>query len=695
MRVLLDVESADEPEYLCVLGRHILDRVSAYGQLRKEGPKVRERQVFGIKELAELRLTRRNPSARGSSEPPDGQVPASSTYSILVASPLSDASTAAIIHAQDSLRVQCTRNALTRFRDRSHRLLVLLLQPGSEANDATLAGLSMVGNLVTLQMTEAYVGDVPKALAIQALAGDYVTSEPRFLNGEHEVSLPVEPILRRYQLELPRSHEKVVGYRVSSCAGTTSDATELPARPKEITLDVDQRRTPTCLCPMLEGQSAAPQCSLPATRESKNSRPAGDRGTVYVLDASEGPSISARLGAFDFTWTRHCAYAFDECPDVEVLGAAASCTATPMIEKGSLSQCAYHCVASNPFLSLPLDLEFSYPATAKPALEQRWPARLEAVGQRLSTFTPPEQRRVVLDLGSLCPDPPQCELDAKTGTERCHPTCVDAVDQELEYVELRLPGERLVRVKPDGVSKVLDAPGLGCSDTVIYQHHGDQSWAESSVPVEFGRVQLPDSNADFHNLFGFSIQAGAGLSFPSYDPNQLSSRPHQSPIVKLEGVLSWRLFRKLFRWPLDVEARFGGTVGRQWYEAFRTEDPSTTEPGIRTSRRAITFSRVLLHGGFTYHIPYGFYGGLTAGASNNRPLFVADEAVVPMSFTFLGSARVGLSLTRFLRIETEGLVIPSEPTRSFEYTPLGAPRPSERSLTTYLALISFRFDDPL
>jgi hypothetical protein len=692
MRVLLDVDAADEPEYLCVLGRNILERESTNKAAQKEGLEVRERQVFTIAKLKELRNL---PSAPAPRDPLAQPVPASSTYDVLVGSPLSAVSITSILNADDSLRVRCTRNALTRSRDGAPRVLTLRLQPGSEANDATLTGLSMVGNLVTLQMTEAYVLDVPKALAVQSLGGDYVPSEPRFLSGEHEVSLPVAPVLRSYRLELPLSHEKVVGHRLSSCDGTSPQEVLLKVRPTEITLDVAQRRTQACLCPVLDGQAPPAACRLSSTVGAHPNDPTVGTGTVYVVEVTDGRGVVAKLATFGFTWTRHCGYAFETCPDVEVLGASASCSATPVKEGSATSSCLYHCVASKPVHSLPLDLEFSYPTRESPALEQRWPAKLTAVGQRLSAFVPSEQRRVVLELDGLCPGVPECAVDPVTQTKRCHPECVDDVNQELEYVALQFPDGRLVRIKPDTLTKVLDAPGLTCSDTIIYQYHGDQSWAEASVPVDMGRIRLPDTNSDFHNLVGFSVQAGAGLSFPSYDPSQLSSAPHELPVAKLEGLLSWRAFRTWLRVPLDLEGRFGGTVGKQWYETSRSDGASPAEPGIQTNRRNVPIARVLLHGGAVYHLPYGFYGGLTVGASNNRPLFVRDEAVVPQSFTFLGTARAGIALTRFLRAELEGLIFPAEPIRSFEYTPLGAPRPSDRSSTTFLAMISFRFDDPL
>lgn len=678
MRVLLDVEASEEPALVCLLAPDILDAQGSTGSEPKsktsdakapapgdglvpltEGD--RRRNVFSLEQAVSV-LARRSPAdSKDPYQSPSFRALEGRGGFITREWRVQERNGAGVEPTTKPLNLICEANALTRG-DSGRRVLLLRLY-ASDANPAKVRALSVVGNLVTLHVTDAAVGDVQKALALAPAQGDYDAGAPRFLSGEHEVAVPIAARVRNYRVVHDIDPNLLIGLAPFATGNEQPLAVPIASSMRLEVADVERK-----------GVHLSRTARGPFERE-------------FVLRPTSERTLAVELASFDMTWKRHCALPGDQCPVAHVRGSPGSCGSAPgqeILTNGVWTECRYHCAPPTPLQRFPIAIDFD---TAEP-FAQSWSIELETLGRPLEGFVPPPDRKLIVDLKNVCQKADSyVEKDPST-----YLLCAHAEGQAIERTSITLPGAREVEVLPGAERHVLVAPGLQCDDQINYQHFGEQPWSPSSLRAVQGRIQLPDSTHDLKKLVSFSAQVGGGFVKRWRTGGSVEHEAPLAPIGKVEGILTWRILRK-YHHSTDLELRFGAGLSRLWHEYLQ---PDTDDPivGIRAVPGGVTVVTVQPQLGFVSSLGQSFYWGASGGAVWTSARRYVQEQIAPMRASAVVVGRGGLAISAALRFELELAGIFPEQSRTFQFSASGDAVPRALTFFTLPIMVSARIDDP-
>ncbi len=223
-----------------------------------------------------------------------------------------------------------------------------------------------------------------------------------------------------------------------------------------------------------------------------------------------------------------CVYPADRCPRA-TLDNGIVCASTPS-EHG----CSYTCpgersLESDVDLPLPMGVEFE---RADPV--QRWPDRLAANGQTLSSYVPPDQTFLDVDLSSW---------------------------------HTEMPGNQIRKIRifrPDGVITTFNVtqsrklqvnmPNASCAE-VPFEIEGDRPYREGRAPVVDGRLDMNHAYKRAR-IISFNLMALAGGG-PAWSP--LLAGSTSGPPVFFGGLLQFAL-RARPRNPKAARLAFEGRI---------------------------------------------------------------------------------------------------------------------------------------
>lgn len=572
--------------------------------------------------------------------------------------------------------IQCVKNDASREMPDGLRVAVLLLDVRTlnlEVSEQPLIdNVTLNKNAVTLRMkyTES-VDDRASRVIGRIVGGDYAESPAIVMQNDH-MDLPLVRRCQEHEVALPpAAGSGDARVTLSLGDGGADRATVQPSA--ECRQNVSPNGHFRMLLPYLRRHSRRSVGVEVGKRE---------RGTYARYEGSwfdfEPPDVlRLRHAAISFRWQRDCLYPLERsprtgklrfvCPEVSLLDAGIDhCTGTPS-RAGGVDECAYLCdprpapgESAAEDDARPPEVSFDLPARVRfrrPGRDDVWVETVQFGNQLLSSFVPPDDRHIDVDLSRWG------DLKSILRRRAAH----------IDKIVIRGPNGDNHYIEPDEdhIMTRIDLPGVRCGEAVAYQIQGERAHEEMSATVTDGRLTLahPEKSEVLWKTSFFV--GGGGILTWLYDPEDDAA--HSTPVepVFIVGMgFDWRP-RGM---PAAFSAQYAFLFGPQSYFGLGDEEGTSARvPG----RAAYTRHLLEIAALWMPWNEWGFGGGL--GLLMSLPLLDDDQVRVgDTGVAFVMTP--GLIRYRFRdrwSVEAAGRVILGEEIHRFETDFRGVPRAFE------------------